>query len=130
MPYGFTLPFQQATGSGDYFQVTETLLQALNQNVKSLLVTNWGERPMQYFFGCNLRQFLFEQLDASLAPVVADRIVQQFATWMPALRIDTLNILFEGDDPSVPANCFAVKMTLSLVSDPRSMIQVLQRFSP
>lgn len=129
MPYGFTLPFQQATGSGDYFQVTNTLREALNQNVKSLLLTNWGERPMQYFFGCNLSQFLFEP-DKSLAPVIADRIVQQFSTWMPFLRIENLNVLFEGDDPSVRANHFAVNMTLSVVSDPRVVVQVLQGFGP
>ncbi len=128
MAFGLTLPFVQSTGSSDYFEVTRTLVSAVEQNARSLLVTNWGERPMEYSFGCNLREFLFEQLDTALAPVIAERIRQQFARWMPFVRIENLNILFEGDHPSIKPNQIAIKMALVIVSDPSKTVNIFQVF--
>ena len=55
MAIGFSFPFQVATGSLGYFSVTEDELSAVDANLKSLLLTNWGERVMHFEFGGNLK---------------------------------------------------------------------------
>lgn len=85
---------------------------------------------MQFYFGCNLKEFLFEQRNSTLASVIADRVIQQVAKWMPFLRIDSLNILFEGDLPSIPENGLAVNLVASIVSDPTKTVTLFQAVTP
>lgn len=119
MPIGFTLPFSIASGSTGYFEMTRDELSAVEQNVRSILLTNWGERVGRYYFGCNLRQFMFEPMDVDeLKEKIADRITGQLRTWLPFVDIDTLNILTVIDDSSIPENCIKIKIAFSLNSRP------------
>lgn len=119
MPIGFTLPFSKASGSLGYFEMTYDELSALKENIKSLLLTNWGERLGHYYLGCNLREFLFEQIEANeLREKIADRILSQINLWMPFVSIKNLNILLASDDPSVPENAVKIKIEFILTSKP------------
>ena len=95
MAIGFTFPFAKSTGSIGYLETTNTELAAVEQNFKSLLLTNWGERVMHADFGCNLIEFLFEQqVNNELQERIGDRIVSQVNKWMPFVSIDKLNLIF------------------------------------
>lgn len=124
MPYNFTLPFRLTTGSGGYFEVTNDVLSATASNIRSVLVTNWGERPMHYRFGCNLREFLFEPRTDVLRRRLADRVIQQMAEWMPFITISELNVLFTEDDASVRENQVGIRLVFRFSEDPRLAGQV------
>ncbi len=119
MPIGFTVPFQNATGSLGIFHVTEDEFDALNNDIRSLLITNWGERVMHYNFGCNLREFLFEQKrNEELKARIAERVTTQFDMWLPFLRVVQLNILFTEDRPDIAENTIGVSIVYELESKP------------
>lgn len=119
MAVGFTLPFARATGSIGYFEVSRTELEAVQNNLRSLLVTNWGERVMHQDFGCNLIQFLFEQsVDDELREQISDRIASQVAKWMPFVNVDDIQLVFPEEDSSVPQNSFRISITFSLSRRP------------
>lgn len=118
MAYNFNLPFRLATGSG-YFEVTTDVLPAVASNIRSILLTNRGERPMQYDFGCNLREFLFEQTGDPLRRRVADRIILQVGRYIPYVEISELNVLFPTDDPALQQNSMFVRIVFRLASDPQ-----------
>jgi phage baseplate assembly protein W len=118
MPIGLTLPFARSTGSVGYFEFTEDELQAVHQNLMSLLVTNWGERVMHYNFGCNLVEFLFEPRTRELRERIGDRILSQVTTWVPFISVDVLNVFFTEDDPAVPENGIGVRIEFRLTSRP------------
>jgi phage baseplate assembly protein W len=119
MSIGFLLPFQQSTGSLGFFATSDDLATAAAQNVRSLLVTNRGDRPMRFNMGCSLRDFLFEQLaPGELKQSIADRIEEQFSRWLPYLRIDELFILTHDDDPALPENALKVKIRYRFVDRP------------
>lgn len=119
MPVGYSYPFQASSGSVGYFQMTGTQLDAVASNLRVLLLTNRGERPMNFDFGCNLREFLFEQSTRDeLGQRVADRVIQQVVRWMPFVTLVTLNVLFTEDDPSVPENAMLLSLTFKLTSRP------------
>ena len=102
-----------------YFESTEDELIAIQQNLRSLLVTNWGERVMHYNFGCNLREFLFEQIrDGSLKELIADRIMNQVTTWMPFVTLDELNVVFSDEDASIPDQAIGVRIKFRISSRP------------
>lgn len=120
MPFGFTLPLARSTGSLGYFAFTSTELDAIKQNLKSLIVTNHGERPMRYDFGCNLREFMFEQERGDeLKQRIADRILEQVARWMPYISVSELTIMFSEEDPhATQENSVRIDVKFSIVSRP------------
>ena len=50
-----------AKTSKDIFKKTEAA--AIRQSVKTLLMTNYGEKPFQFMYGGNLNNFLFENIE-------------------------------------------------------------------
>ena len=108
MSIGFNFPFQPSTGSLGYLEVTEDVAAAITANLRSLLLTNWGERVMHIDFACNLREFLFENRSKSLKPRIADRVKGQLSKWMPYLSLTVLNIIFSDEDPAIPENGFRI----------------------
>lgn len=114
MPIGISLPFAPSTGSFGYFKTTDSVDDAIKTNVLSLLVTNWGERPMHYRFGCNISEFIFENKTQELKEKIADRILDQFDTWLPYLSIDNLNILFSSEDERISSKSIGIAMSFSL----------------
>lgn len=115
MSIGFALPFSKSTGSLGFFESTDEETEAVKQNLKSLLLTNWGERVIHYQFGCNLKQFLFENLSSDeLKSQIADRIISQVDQWLPFVTIDKLNILFNEDDSTIPEHAISLRIEFRL----------------
>lgn len=112
MSIGFNFPFSPSTGSLGYLEVTDDVVSAITANVRSLLLTNRGERVMHIDFGCNLREFLFEQRTKSLKVRIAERIKAQLAKWMPFLTLTGLYVTFPEEDPAVPENGFLIHLDL------------------
>lgn len=116
MPIGYQFPFQISTGSVGYFEMTNSVADSVASNLRVLLLTNWGERPMNYNFGCNLREFLFEQSTREdLSQKIADRIIQQVSKWMPNVELTTLYVLLPEDDSSLPPNGLVVKIGFKVI---------------
>ncbi len=118
MAIGLTLPLARATGSLGYLEVTRSELAAVEQNLRSLLYTNWGERVMHFNLGCNLIEFLFEQQSSDLKERIEDRIRSQVATWMPFVIIDNITVLFPSDSLTVPDNVTRLSLRFRLSSRP------------
>lgn len=119
MSIGFKIPFAKSTGSIGYFDVTYDEVQAVQNNLKSLVLTNWGERPMHYDLGCNLIEYLFEQEnEGDLKERITDRIVSQINKWMPFVTVDDLSIFFSYEDDSIPEHCMKIKISYRISSRP------------
>jgi len=110
---GFTMPFARSSGSLGLFATSPTDLEAAKHDLRSLLLTNWGERPMHFDLGCNMRQFLFNQIVSGETEVlVEDRIRSQVAKWLPFLAINQVSVSFPSD------HVIRVSMSFSLVAHP------------
>lgn len=113
MPISVTFPLALSTGSLGYLEPTNDIVQALESNVRQLLLTNWGERLMHVDFGCNFREFLFEQKTGSLRAAIADRVKSQLSKWLPFLNLVGLFVTFSEEDPSVPDPGFRIDLQLT-----------------
>lgn len=113
MPIGVSFPFALSTGSLGYLEPTNDVVEALKSNVRSLLLTNWGERVMHVDFGCNLREYLFEQKTNALRARIADRIRSQLAKWMPFIDMVGLYVVFSEEDTSIPDPGFRIDLQLT-----------------
>ena len=112
---GFTMPFAQATGSLGLFVASTSDVSAAKHDLRSLLLTNWGERPMHRDMGCNLIEFIFQPIIVGETDVlVQERIRSQVSKWLPFLAIKSINVTFPQDRP----NTIRVDMQYFLISKP------------
>jgi len=92
---GITLPYYSSNGR--VFNTSYTTLEQAKTNLKSLLLTNEGERYMQPLFGCNLKKIVFEPITEDLSNKLRDIIQDKIKYWLPYIEINTLDIEVEED---------------------------------
>ncbi len=87
------LPLQKDANDG-VFQLNKTIVDAVKQNFKMLLLTEEGEKVMDINFGVGLRKELFQNFSLSTSQTIRERIISKTTTYLPFVRIT--NIFF-GD---------------------------------
>tara|TARA_R110000824_G_scaffold61867_1_gene164187 strand:- start:177 stop:611 length:435 start_codon:yes stop_codon:yes gene_type:complete len=79
------LPVQK--DSVDGFVLNKTYKDAIQQNLKNLVLTSPGERIMDPDFGVGMRRFLFEQNVIEAYELIEERVESQVETYMPFVEI-------------------------------------------
>lgn len=110
-PIGIVTPL--ALGSDDLLKTNTDLVTQLTDNLRNLVMTNWGERLGFYDFGANLRPLTAElvTLDDFDSQAV-DRIRSAVARWMPF--VDLVDFLSKVDRASGrPGSISAITLTIT-----------------
>jgi len=76
--------------STDYFKLGN-LKESISQSLKNILMTSPGEMLGDPFFGCRLKEFLFE-LDYNLRDLIRDEIARAIITYEPRVTIQDISI--------------------------------------
>ena len=95
MPIGLTMPFAKTNSSLGMLASSSKPLEATLYNLKSLVMTNWGERPNHFYLGCNLIEFLFSPSVEETKDRVIQRIEQQVSQWLPYVLLNNINVSFD-----------------------------------
>lgn len=95
------------------FVTNNTTIDAVADNIRNLLNTNWGERPMQYYFGANLRAVLFCN-SADVEQQVTDHITSAVEKWLPGVAVIDITVTTQGAD--LDYNACSVKVTFGLAN--------------
>jgi len=88
VPIGISTPLQ--LGDTDLFKMNTSLAATVNDNLRNLILTNWGERLLQFDFGGNLRSILADmssQDDFDSRAVV--NIKGAVTKWMPFVSLQS-----------------------------------------
>ena len=85
-----SLPLERDQQDG--YEMNKTVLQAIKQNLKMLLLTSPGERVMWPDFGVGIRRFLFEMADQGTYDQIRTRIVMQVKRFLPFISIENIEI--------------------------------------
>ena len=93
------LPLRVTAEDGPY-ALNKDLVETIKQNFKNLVLTNPGERIMDINFGVGASALLFENYSSDTKERIRARIVEQVKTYMPFLKINSINF----DDSSIDAN--------------------------
>ena len=113
---GIDLPFQKSYGNEGWFKSTKTTFEAVRNNIKSLLLTERGQRLMQPSLGLNLKRYLFEPLDNDLTDKIENEIFQTFNFWLPFVNILDLKVVPGGDD-DIGRNTINISLTFNIKQD-------------
>ena len=74
---------------------------SISQSVLNILRTNHGERPFNYVFGANLRQYLFENMTNITAANMATSINVALRNFEPRIEVLNTNIQAKHDQNEV-----------------------------
>jgi phage baseplate assembly protein W len=87
-PVGIKTPLELGANEG-IFKMHFNVADQLHDNLKNLLLTNWGDRPVHYYLGANLRKLTTEfvsqeDFDISAATNIKDAV----GKWMPFIDLE------------------------------------------
>lgn len=89
IPYGIKTPLQIGTTEG-ILSMNYSLEEQFADNLRNLLLTNWGERVGLYQFGANLRPITTEFVSQEdFDNEAISRIRSAVSRWMPFIDLDT-----------------------------------------
>ena len=116
---GLTFPMGRGKS---LFSRTKTLQEQAKYNLKTLLLTNLGERSMQPEFGSRLLEVVFEFKDETLIEEVINEAVEK---WLPYLTINSIDTVVDSGNP----NRLNVSVDFSVNSTPDDLMQIVLDFN-
>ena len=90
--FSIKLPFQYDASDGPY-RTTKTIKDTVSQNLRTLFLTNPGERIMNIHFGIGIRQFLFENFSPELIDRLEERIRTQISKYIKGIIVHSIKVV-------------------------------------
>ena len=87
---GIMLPMTDTDGK--LFKLSYTTQEQAISNLKNLLLTIRGERPMQPLFGTNIQKSLFQPITNSLLESIENNVMKAIEFWLPYIIVDDFRI--------------------------------------
>lgn len=97
------LPLVYDKTDGPY-QLNKTLKETFRQNLKMLILTIPGERPMVPGFGVGLYRFLFEGVNSVTFGTIAETINKQVSFYIPSISLENIDFLTSDEDSTLQLN--------------------------
>lgn len=126
-PIGIKTPMQINYGGADTFVMNTSVLDAIKDNLKNLLLTNHGERLGQYDFGANLMPLTMELGDPTFDAEAVKRIKTACKKYLPYVNLQTFEplIVREGDVPGIAQVGVSITYTVPLAKSSVQKIEVI-----
>ena len=121
---GLDLPIRKSDGKEGYFASTSTTIEAVKNNIRSLLLTERGERFFQPTLGLNLKKYLFEDINGGLVAQIKEDIDQIFTVWLPFVEISKLEVKLFENDSSINPNTILLNIIFNIMQDPNTLASV------
>ncbi len=87
----------------DGFVLTKSIQEAVQQNLKNLILTSPGERVMDPSFGVGVRAYLFQHNTPDVRDEIEENILVQANKYMPFVSIHEIQF---GEDADMPEKLY------------------------
>lgn len=64
----------------------------IRQSLQILFSTTIGERIFRFDYGCNIKQFVFDEMNLSIKTLIADHIKQSVLYFEPRIKVESIDI--------------------------------------
>jgi phage baseplate assembly protein W len=119
-----TLPLQ--TDPKDGFSLTQTYQELARQNLRTLVLTNPGERIMLPFFGVGIKKRLFDPKTNYANTNIESDIRSQVAAYLPYIKIKQIIFDNSGDGPARDDMFDSLSIKITYAIDSMSLIDEIQ----
>ena len=100
-----------------WFKSTKTTIEAVKQNIRSILKTEKGERLMQPNLGISLRALLFNPVDEGTNILIQEEITGVMAKYFPFVNITDIEVNNDGED-AIGKTLVQVKISFMINNNP------------
>ena len=97
------------------YQLNKTLKQTVQQNLKLLVLTMPGERPMIPEFGVGIYKFLFEGTTDETFSEIAQSIKEQVDFYIPSITLQKIVFFSSDEDASLQINEVRVSIKYNIL---------------
>ena len=92
----------------------------IEESIRLILGTAFGERPMRPEFGCGIHDYIFAPTDATTAGRIAYEVRASLRRWEP--RIDVADVLVDVAPDDQALLYIDVRYTITNSNDPRNLV--------
>ena len=92
----------------------------IEESIRLILSTAFGERPLRPEFGCGIHDLVFESVDAGTSGRVTHAVRQSLVRWEPRIRVEDVIVNFDRADPSVLY--IDIRYSIGRTNDPRNLV--------
>ena len=92
----------------------------IEEAIRLVLGTAYGERPMRPEFGCAIHDYIFAGADASTAAQIAHEVRRSLQRWEP--RIDVHDVVVTVDDDDHSLLYIDIRYAIKSTNDPRNLV--------
>jgi uncharacterized protein len=104
--------------TGSFELVTDD--REIEQAIRLILGTAYGERPMRPDFGCRIHDFVFAEASAATAGQIATEVRASLARWEPRIIVDDISVTADEADRSL---LFVdIRYRIKNRNDPRNLV--------
>ncbi len=92
----------------------------IEEAIRIVLATTYGERPMRPEFGCGIHDYVFAPLNATTAGRIAYEVRLSLDRWEPRVDVADVEVSFAPDDT---ATLFIdISYSVKGTNDPRNLV--------
>lgn len=95
----------------------KTNREAIKQSVKSLILTDYFERPFKSNIGCSIRYYLFEMFTPAVKQQMESAVREVIANYEP--RADVIEVLVEENREQ---HMLTVSVAFMILNDPEPVV--------
>jgi hypothetical protein len=92
----------------------------IEEAIRLILGTAYGERPMRPEFGCGIHDFVFAGADAATAAQIAFEVRASLRRWEP--RIEIVDVLVSGDPADGSVLFIDIRYAIKATNDRRNLV--------
>jgi Bacteriophage baseplate protein W len=113
--WAFPLELDQ---TGSFALVTDD--HEIQQAIRLIIGTAYGERPMRPDFGCAIHDFVFAEASAATAGQIATEVRSSLHRWEPRIEIDDIVVTVDEADRSLLY--IDIRYHVRKTNDPRNLV--------
>ena len=92
----------------------------IEEAIRLILATAYGERPMRPEFGCGIHEFVFAPADATTAGRIAYEVEVSLRRWEPRVELVDVTCMTVPDEPSTLY--IDIRYRIRGTNDPRNLV--------
>jgi uncharacterized protein len=92
----------------------------IEESIRLILGTAYGERPMRPDFGCGIHDEVFSPADAATFGRIATDVRASLRRWEPRIAVREVDVASDPDDQSTIY--IDIRYTIGSTNDPRNLV--------
>lgn len=92
----------------------------IQQAIRLIIGTAYGERPMRPDFGCRIHDFVYAEANATTAGLIGNEVRASLARWEPRITVDEVVVTI--DDSEASLIWVDIRYHVRTRNDPRNLV--------